>query len=192
MGQVILSISDKFYEIGNRLFNVSDLEYSESYDLGYESTDDTSFNKAFINFENKSKDINSVILKFIFSIYEFLFSKKEQLAVIGGAERTESTYMAIIKLNKPNCANSVIRNNVRNRLLQSINEGVNKTDIIKKTVPKQKPKLKNQFVNDIASPDVSPIANSNRNYLKMITKLKKIIENRSKLLNNFQQINFRA
>ena len=73
MAGLELSVKDQFIELGNKFFNVKSVEWSNSYDLGYESSSTDPVNKYFIEGEEKINEfLNSLIILFS----EFLLSLK--------------------------------------------------------------------------------------------------------------------
>ncbi len=146
MGVAVLSLSDRFYELGNSIFKVEGLEYKGSCELYYESSEDVAINKVFNEIENGTYQI----VKYIFSLKAIIYglfirNKKDE-----NDDLLKERKYKIKGSNIYQSANSVISSNVRNRLLNTINEDIYKyknKDV--RASHKSVIKPKNQFIMDI-------------------------------------------
>ncbi len=149
MDGVAIRVSDFLFNMGNTVFNVEDVEYRGSKDLDYEESNTLPINRVFYSLDEKVKLYESkthLLMTMIFSFFLKLLSNiksknKVQQKTVSNSRKSYSSSSVT--------ANSVISNNVRNRLLKTINEDINvgvKTNNNSNTKPV---KLKNQLKSDI-------------------------------------------
>ena len=143
MELAVLRLSDRFYEIGNSIFNVEGLNYTESCELNYESSEEIVINKAFYTVENNVSEFRLYLLVLIKNIYSLLLSKKESKL----SNSANSKISNMISRNSKT-ASVVISDNVRSRLLSIINEDIDiYVNNSKKNASSSKTnKNKNQFI----------------------------------------------
>jgi len=145
MAIIEIKITDRFYEFGNLVFNVQSVNYCNSSELQYENNDDIIVNKPFYRAEAWfSRLISTVLLLFgkVANMFDRGINMSMELIKNFTSNKTN-----MIKTDDINKANTVIKNNVRNRLLHTINQDiiVEKKEIkLSKTTKKSR--LKNQFI----------------------------------------------
>jgi len=139
MAELELSVKDQFIELGNRFFNVKNVEWSNSYDLGYESSTTDPVNKYFIEGEEKVNELYDSLLALLSQLILLLNFKS-----LGKSIETETTNKTIINTTKSNSKNSKLiyskyngsemynstaQYNVSRTLIQKLNEDLMKSNI---------------------------------------------------------------
>lgn len=172
-----LGVSDRILEMGNYFFSVQNVEYSGEYDLEYENSNSEKINKLF---NETDYEINRFILTII------LFFKGIALTPVSlkANDSKRITHNAVNKSNgstylfHKQSASQTIRTNVRNRLLNTINEDMEnyRTNAKTKSTKKHKIKSKNQFINDLNRLDESDVGKDKLNML--FEYIKKIFHNK--------------
>ena len=154
MDVVTIKVADFLYNMGNTIFNIKDAEYGESNDLDYEESNALPINKIFYSLDEKSKYYEGrthLLMTIFLNFFKFIFSKIKLKPKKKVRKKTISNYRNS-NFNNCNTAHSVVSNNVRNRLLKTINEDINVHDNNVKSGKFPKPqKLKNQFKSDIVA-----------------------------------------
>ncbi len=149
-----VKIGDILFNFGNSVFNVQDVKFIGDQDLYYESSKTIGINKMFYTLEDCFGVLVSIIISFTYSFKTLLFTKIFPFASNYINTKKQNTKQLVnkmmeTKITKNNSAKDVINNNVRNRLLNTINEGL----IIKASNTNNKvihnKRLKNQFITDI-------------------------------------------
>ena len=143
MGLLEIKITDRFYEIGNAVFNVQGVSYIGNCELAYESNDDIIINRVFYTAENRTQELLKKLWIVLMGFYNIFIQKKD----IGKETLSDIKKRSLSIINKKsnNDANAVIHNNVRNRLLKTINQDIENYKMKNTKVIKPKPKYKNQM-----------------------------------------------
>ena len=149
-----VKIGDILFKLGNSVFNVQDVKFIGDQDLYYESSKTIGINKMFYTLEDYFAVVVSLIISFTHNIKSLLMTKVFPFAFKYIKTKKQNTKQLVNKMmekkiTKNNSAKDVINNNVRNRLLNTINEGlIIKTSNTNNKVIHNK-RLKNQFITDI-------------------------------------------
>ena len=173
-----INLTDRFYEIGNAVFNVQGVSYMGNCELAYESNDDIIINKVFYSTENSIQSFTKTVLMFLANVYEFIINKKKEGKE--SLEKVKKQRLAIINMNNDNVANNVIKNNVRNRLLKTINQDVDNYKLKNSSKANNKPKAKykNQLqtaINDELEPDELSV---NNDFIQRISSIRQKVMKR--------------
>ena len=85
MARLELSVKDQFIELGNKFFNVQNVEWSNSYDLGYESSTTDPVNKYFIEGEERVNEFYESLLSLLSQIIALINFKSQNKNIEGKA-----------------------------------------------------------------------------------------------------------
>jgi len=142
MTRLELSVKDQFIELGNKFFNVQNVEWTNSYDLGYESSTTDPINKYFIEGEEKVNEFYEVLISLLNQLITLLNFKsqsknKERKAINlkvsnstnGHSLNGNFTYR---KYKGSNLCNSSAQYNVSRTLIQKLNNELRKNGISSK------------------------------------------------------------
>ncbi len=167
-----INLTDRFYEIGNAVFNVQGVNYMGNCELAYESNDDIIINRVFYSTENSIQSFIKTVLVFLANVYDFIISKKKE-----GEEsltNVKKKSLAIINMNNDNVANNVIKNNVRNRLLKTINQDVDNYKVKNSGRVNNKPKAK--YKNQLQTPNNNEVEidelSTNNDFIQRISSIR--------------------
>jgi hypothetical protein len=116
-----LSIADYFLEIGNQFFNLDEEDWTFAQDdLNYETTDRTGFNGYVLKFEETADGYTNSFRSYLVMAFNWLTS-----LITGKKEALDTDKVQSESNNKRfGSAQFAIRNKVRSRLLDVINEDV--------------------------------------------------------------------
>ena len=120
-----LSISDYFLELGNRFFNVQNNEWTQQFELDYEEDNSEAINYCFVDGEEKIDLLHQLLWNIIASLQNLFKRKTEDKLNVErmGTDRKVQKQRRASSVSHLN-SQQVIVNNVRNRLLKTINEGM--------------------------------------------------------------------
>ncbi len=120
-----LSISDYFLELGNRFFNVQNNEWAQQFELDYEEDKSETINYWFVDGEEKIDLLHQLLWNIIASLQNLFKRKTEDKLNVErmGTDRMVQKQRRASSVSHLN-SQQVIVNNVRNRLLKTINEGM--------------------------------------------------------------------
>ncbi len=120
-----LSISDYFLELGNRFFNVQNNEWAQQFELDYEEDKSEAINYWFADGEERIDLLHQLLWNLIASLQNLFKRKTEDKLNVErmGTDRKVHKQRRASSVSHLN-SQQVIVNNVRNRLLKTINEGL--------------------------------------------------------------------
>ena len=139
MARLELSVKDQFIELGNRFFNVQNVEWTNSYDLGYESSTTDPVNKYFIEGEEKVNDFYAALLSLLSQLITFISFKsqdknKESKVINTKVSNTTNGYslssnFTYRKYKGSDLCNSSVQYNVSRTLIQKLNSELKKAGV---------------------------------------------------------------
>ncbi|RLD41713.1 MAG: hypothetical protein DRI86_12935 [Bacteroidetes bacterium] len=158
MVELRLSVKDQFIELGNKFFNIKNVEWSNSYDLGYESSTTDPINKYFIEGEERVNEFYDSLLSLLSQLIAFLNFKSQNKNIksrainqkINNYSNGHSLNSTFIyrKYKGSDLCNSSAQYNVSRSLIQKLNNELAKTNISNRdslSQLKTKSKPKNQL-----------------------------------------------
>jgi len=142
MARLELSVKDQFIELGNRFFNVQNVEWTNSHDLSYESSTTDPINKYFIEGEEKVNEFYDTLLSLLSQLITLIsFNSRSKNNESKAINTKASNYTNGHSLNGnfiyrkykgSDLCNSSAQYNVSRTLIQKLNNELSKTRISSK------------------------------------------------------------
>ena len=149
-----LNLSDYMLEIGNQFFHLDENEWNvEQDELSYESTDRDGFNGYVLKIEETADNYSNVIITSLMKYLSMFYS-----LIVGYLQKKKVAKPIMKPQNKNNRftnPQTAINTRVRSRLLEVINEDIDKWNGQQKMTAQRKgrPMRKNQFKHSMDNPE---------------------------------------
>ncbi|RUA30686.1 MAG: hypothetical protein DSY76_02320 [Bacteroidetes bacterium] len=149
-----LNLSDYMLEIGNQFFHLDENEWNvEQDELSYESTDRDGFNGYVLKIEETADNYSNVIITSLMKYLSMFYS-----LIVGYLQKKKVAKPIMKPQNKNNRftnPQTAINTRVRSRLLEVINEDIDKWNGQQKKISQRKgrPIRKNQFKHSMDNPE---------------------------------------